>query len=167
VWDTVTTPIDTEPESNGWDPYQLIARRRLHASGMVGLVLLVDACRAAWAKQQVDAWGGVRGGLLSTWLGSSGDQNAWDSCFTRTLVQLLDRGVSAAEHPRPALVPELVPADLQPLAAKACPSQAPRLGGYEHHNPEPAAARPLLERALTIDEAAYGPEHPAVPALRR
>jgi len=32
---------------------------------------------------------------------------------------------------------------------------------------EPAAARPLLERALTIDEAAYSPEHPTVPALRR
>ena len=27
---------------------------------------------------------------------------------------------------------------------------------------EPAAARPLLERALTIGEAAYGPDHPAV-----
>ena len=63
VWDTVATPIDTEPESNGWDPYDLINRRRLHAAGMVGLVLLVDACRAAWAKQQVDAWGGVHGGL--------------------------------------------------------------------------------------------------------
>jgi hypothetical protein len=27
---------------------------------------------------------------------------------------------------------------------------------------EPAAARPLLERALGIDEEAYGPRHPAV-----
>ena len=27
---------------------------------------------------------------------------------------------------------------------------------------EPAAARPLLDRALAITEAAYGPEHPAV-----
>jgi hypothetical protein len=60
VWDTVAEPVDTEPESNGWDPYELVARRRPHALGMVGLVLLVDACRAAWAKQQVDAWGGVR-----------------------------------------------------------------------------------------------------------
>ena len=27
---------------------------------------------------------------------------------------------------------------------------------------EPAAARPLLERALRIDEAAHGPDHPTV-----
>jgi hypothetical protein len=27
---------------------------------------------------------------------------------------------------------------------------------------EPAAARPLCERALQIDEAAYGPDHPCV-----
>jgi hypothetical protein len=32
---------------------------------------------------------------------------------------------------------------------------------------EPAAARPLLDRALAITEAANGPEHPVVPALRR
>ena len=30
---------------------------------------------------------------------------------------------------------------------------------------EPAAARPLLERALAIDESTYGPDHPDV-ALR-
>jgi hypothetical protein len=42
-----------------------------------------------------------------------------------------------------------------------------RAGTYLQSRGEPAAARPLLERALTIDEAAYGPEHPAVRALRR
>jgi NACHT domain len=151
VWDTVAAPIDTEPESNGWNPYQLVGRRRPHAAGMVGLVLLVDACQAAWAKQQVDAWGGVRGGLLSAWLGSSGDQNAWDACFTRTLVRLLERGVDAAGHPRGALVPELVPVDLQPLAAAACPNQAPRLGGYEHHNPVLVVARNRRASALAAE----------------
>ena len=87
VWDTVATPIDTEPESNGWDPYQLIARRRLHASGMVGLVLLVDACRAAWAKQQVDAWGGVRSCSRPAWsppatkrLGMPASPAPWSGC---------------------------------------------------------------------------------------
>jgi tetratricopeptide (TPR) repeat protein len=29
---------------------------------------------------------------------------------------------------------------------------------------QPDAARPLLERALAIDEASYGPSHPAVAA---
>ena len=42
-----------------------------------------------------------------------------------------------------------------------------RAGTYLRSRGEPAAARPLLERALSIHEAAYGPEHPAVPALRR
>jgi hypothetical protein len=141
VWDTVAEPIDTEPESNGWDPYRLVIRRRPHTSGMVGLVLLVDACRAAWAKQQVDGWGGVRAGLLSAWLGSSGDHTAWDACFTRSLIQRLERGVSAAEHPRAALVPDLLAADLEALAAADCPAQAPRLGGYESHNPVLVVAR--------------------------
>jgi len=42
-----------------------------------------------------------------------------------------------------------------------------RAGTYLQSRGEPAAARPLLERALSIHEAAYGPEHPTVPALRR
>jgi len=42
-----------------------------------------------------------------------------------------------------------------------------RAGTYLRSRGEPAAARPLLERALSIHEAAYGPEHPTVPALRR
>jgi transposase-like protein len=141
VWDTVAEPIDTEPESNGWGPYELVARRQPHAKDVVGLVLLVDACRAAWAKQQVDAWSGVRAGLLSAWLGSSGDHNAWDGCFTRTLVRLLEQGVAASEHPRRLLVPELLPTDLEPLVTRACPRQAPRLGGYESHNPVLVLAR--------------------------
>ena len=37
-----------------------------------------------------------------------------------------------------------------------------RAGIYLQSRGEPAAARPLLDRALTITEAAYGPEHPAV-----
>ena len=59
---------------------------------MVGLVLLVDACYASWAKQQVDSWSGVRGGLLSAWLGASGDHQAWDGCFTKTLIKVLGAG---------------------------------------------------------------------------
>ena len=33
VWDTVADPKDTEPESNGWDPYQLVERRRAYTAG--------------------------------------------------------------------------------------------------------------------------------------
>ena len=44
VWDTVAAPVDTEPESNGWDPYQLVVARRRYTPNMVGVVLLIDAC---------------------------------------------------------------------------------------------------------------------------
>src|SRR5664280_532873 len=37
-----------------------------------------------------------------------------------------------------------------------------RAGTYLRSRGEPAAARPLLDRALAITEAAHGPEHPAV-----
>ena len=135
VWDTVAEPEDTERESNGWDPYELVTRRRGYCPEMVGLVLLVDACQASWAQKQVEAWGGVSGGLLSAWLGSSGDHTAWDACFSKTLVRVLKRGVSADEHPRRALVPDLLASDIEAVTATVCPYQAPRLGGYESHNP--------------------------------
>jgi Tetratricopeptide repeat/NACHT domain len=141
VWDTVAKPVDTEPESNGWDPYELIARRRPHITDLVGLVLLVDACDASWAKQQVDAWSGVGGGLLSAWLGASGDQEAWDSCFTKTLIAVLGQGLDVDEHPRKVLVPDLLVTDLEPVLAGHCRHQAPRLGGYANHNPVLTIAR--------------------------
>ncbi|WP_175542876.1 tetratricopeptide repeat protein, partial [Actinopolymorpha cephalotaxi] len=154
VWDTVAKPVDTEPESNGWDPYELIRRRRNHLPNIVGLVLLVDACYASWAKQQVDAWSGVQGGLLSAWLGSSGDQPAWDGCFTKTLVQVLGQGLDVAEHPRRALVPDLLASDLEPVLT-GCQDQAPRLGGFESHNPVLFVARnrraSQLGAALGVD----------------
>ena len=142
VWDTVAHPVDTEPESNGWDPYQLVERRMAHTASMVGLVFLVDACSASWAKPQVDRWSGVRGEeLLSAWLGASGDHQAWDGCFTKTLVRMLERGLGATEHHRGVLVPELLITDLEPVMAEQCPRQRPRLGGFASHNPVLAVAR--------------------------
>ncbi len=134
VWDTVADPIGTQPESNGWDPYQLVADRRAYTRSMVGLVLLVDACYASWAEHQVDSWSGVGGGLLSAWLGASGDEQAWDACFTKTLITVLERGLDAAEQRQRLLVPDLLVTDLQPVMAAHCRHQAPRLGGLEYHN---------------------------------
>ena len=108
---------------------------------MVGVVLLVDACYASWAEQQVDSWRGVRGGLLSAWLGASGDEQAWDGCFTKTLITVLERGLDAADHPRKALLPDLLVTDLQPVVEAHCRPQAPRLGGFHSHNPVLAVAR--------------------------
>ena len=126
AWDTVAAPVDIEPESNGWDPYGLVARRRAHTAGMVGLVLLVDACYASWAKQQVDSWSGVHGGLLSAWLGASGDQLPLGTAASqKTLISLLERGLDASEHPRGLLVQELLVTDLEPVIALHCRLQAP------------------------------------------
>ena len=135
VFDTAARPEGTEPEDRAWDPYETVARRRPKLPNMVGLVLLVDACYASWAKQQVDAWSGVRGGLLAAWLGSSGDHEAFDACFTRTIVTVLEEGLEASQHPRQALVPELLVVDLEPTLGERCHLQAPRLGGYSSHNP--------------------------------
>jgi hypothetical protein len=40
-----------------------------------------------------------------------------------------------------------------------------RTGTYLRVHGQPGAARPLLERALAIDEAAYGPDHPTVAVI--
>jgi hypothetical protein len=39
-------------------------------------------------------------------------------------------------------------------------------GRYLLNRGEPGEARPLLERALAIDEQAYGPNHPTVVVYR-
>jgi hypothetical protein len=141
AWDTVAHPVDTEAESRGWDPYDDIDRRLPHSGGMGGLVLVVDACRASWAKAGVAGWSGVGGGLLSAVLAASGDEAAWDACLTRTLVAVVEAGLVAAEHPRRILVPELEASDIEPLVAARCTHQTPRLGGYQNHNPVLYVAR--------------------------
>lgn len=135
AWDTVAAPIDTEPESRGWDPYDDIDRRRLHCAGMGGLVLVVDACGAGWAKEAIDAWSGVRGGLLSAVLAASGDGDAFDACLTRTVVDALHSGLTAAVHPRAMPLPELLTLDIEPVVARRCPHQTPRVAGHQSHNP--------------------------------
>ena len=98
MWDTVAEPVNTASKSKGWDPYAIVTEQMPDITRMVGMVLLVDACYASWAKQQVDAWSGVKGGLLAAWLGASGDQEAWDGCFTRTLVKVLEEGLEKSQH---------------------------------------------------------------------
>lgn len=160
AWDTVAAPVDTEPESRGWDPYADIERRRPHCERMGGLVLLVDACWASWAKMGVDAWSGVRGGLVSAVLAASGDHVAWDGCLTRKVIDILRSGLTVSEHPRRVLVPELMAADIEPIVARRCVNQTPLLGGYQTHNPvlyvgRNAAAEHVAGR-LGLDGATAG-----------
>jgi energy-coupling factor transporter ATP-binding protein EcfA2 len=135
AWDTVAEPIDTQPESRAWEPYADIADRVPNCRGMTGLVLVVDACRASWAKTGIAAWSGVRGGLMSAVLAASGDHPAWDACLTRTVVDVLRDGLARDAHHRRTLVTELLALDIEPLANESCQHQTARLDGHEAHNP--------------------------------
>jgi hypothetical protein len=151
AWDTVEHPVGTEPESGGWDPYGDIDRRLDFCAGVGGLVLVVDACAASWAKAGVEAWSGVRGGLLSAVLAASGDEAAWDACLTRTVMAVLGSGLAAGDHHRRVLVAELLALDIEPVAARRCGHQTPRVGGFQSHNPVL-----FLGRNKAADELARG-----------
>ena len=135
VWDTLAEPVDDEPESRGWDPYDDVRRRLPHCPGLAGLVLVVDACWGSWSTATVASWSGVRGGLLSAVLAASEDTPAWDACLTRTVREVLASGLTAVECARKALLPELLVGDIQPVAAQRCPDQVPRVSGFESGNP--------------------------------
>lgn len=160
LWDTVKQPVDTEPESRAWDPYRDIDARRPHTQQLAGLVLVVDACQASWAKAGIEGWSGVREGLLSAVLAASGDESAWDACLTRTLVDVLRTGLSATQHNRRTLVAELLAADVEPVAAGRCRSQTPRVDGYQSHNPVLFLGRNIaaddLARRLGLDGGTAG-----------
>jgi tetratricopeptide (TPR) repeat protein len=55
-------------------------------------------------------------------------------------------------------------ADAPPSQLDDCSWLLDRAGTYSLVHGRPGAARPLMERALTITEATYGPEHPTVAA---
>jgi tetratricopeptide (TPR) repeat protein len=160
AWDTVAEPIDTQPESRAWEPYADITARWPHCPGMTGLVLVVDSCKASWAKAGVAAWSGVRSGLMSVVLAASGDHSAWNACLTRTIEGLLREGLPAAAHHRRVLVSELLALDVEPLAAERCVSQTPHIDGRQSHNPVLKLARnpaaDALARQLGLDATTAG-----------
>jgi hypothetical protein len=135
MWDTIAEPLGDDAKSRGWDVYEQIDSGMSYCDGIAGLVLVVDACSASWAKTAIDAWSGVSGGLLSAVLAASGDHQAWDACLTRTVVGALRRGVSAAEHPDRILMPELRATDLTRMATARCRHQTPRISGFQYHDP--------------------------------
>jgi len=81
-------------------------------------------------------------------------------------------GTSAPEHwPRSVLLPHVLAAvslvdDTADTDIAADTSWLlDRAGSYLHTQGRPRQARPLLERALALDQTAYGPEHPYVGAI--
>src|SRR5262245_18669538 len=73
-----------------------------------------------------------------------------------TWAVLLPRGLAAV-----SLVDDTAYTD-DPHVAAATSWLLDRAGSYLRTQGRPRQARPLLERALTIAETAYGPEHPDV-----
>ena len=79
----------------------------------------------------------------------SGDVRTWPACS-----RLLAHALAAADRCEPLAV-----------AAAETARLLNQAGGYLHGRAEFARARACLERALKIDEAAYGPDHPKVAAV--
>jgi hypothetical protein len=52
--------------------------------------------------------------------------------------------------------------DVQPGDSQRVADLLDRAGTYLQVHARPSEARPLFERALRIDEASYGPDHPIV-----
>jgi len=74
------------------------------------------------------------------------DVHTWPEC-----ARLLPHALAAAGH-----------AEAQPVAGEATARLLNQAGLYLHGRAEFAAARDAFQRALAIDERAYGPDHPTV-----
>jgi hypothetical protein len=91
-----------------------------------GLGALIDACysgKAGFGAAQ--AWvSGLQGTLRFEMLTAAADRPAANACFSRTLVKLLQEGISAApsEH--------LLCAHVRPLIEGSCPNQVPQHPSY-------------------------------------
>jgi tetratricopeptide (TPR) repeat protein len=98
--------------------------------------------RAEWAARAVElVWAG--------WPDQSWLPAAWPGCG-----QLLPHALAAAEH-----------AEELPVARGWTASLLDRVGMYLFGRAELTTARAILERALAIFEAAYGPDHPDVATI--
>ena len=75
--------------------------------------------------------------------------------------QAWPRWQRALPHVLVACIPDPSPAE-----ANATSWLLDRASSYLQSRAEPAAARPLLEQALRINEAAHGPDHPSSLAVR-
>lgn len=132
--DTAPEPIDSQPESRAWDPYSTIAERLPNARGMIGLILIVDACYSGWALPAVNGWQNVKEPYRTTWFGAAQDSEAWDACLTKVVVDVLERGLTPDEHPRHAWIRRLFISDVIPSATKQCRAQDPRVVGHDVDN---------------------------------
>jgi hypothetical protein len=135
VWDTVEMPASIEEPDNGWDPYATIDTLRPACPHVTGLILIVDACFGSWAVQRVRGWAGVNARFRSVWLASSRNEPAYDGCLTKTLVQALEKGVPAGQHPDGTLVPRLRGDLFAYLVKQDCAGQEPTLDGFQYWDP--------------------------------
>ena len=77
---------------NGWDIYSEI-EYLLEDTNAVGLVLTIDACYASNATTQIGGWANREGIGPHLWMGASQNAQAFDACFTKTILNLIRTGV--------------------------------------------------------------------------
>ncbi|MFI7002364.1 tetratricopeptide repeat protein [Nocardia sp. NPDC050175] len=86
-----------------------------------GLIVLVDACEAGAGVEDAHRWIEVidpTAGRIEV-LAAANDGDAYNGCFTRTMLAIFDRGM-------PQQGAYLLPGDLRPEIASACTYQVPR-----------------------------------------
>jgi hypothetical protein len=97
-----------------WNVYA-DAGDELHAGAPLGFVLLVDACQASSARPKVSGWSNDVSNHV--WIGASQHTNAFDGCFTRTLLTTMQTGSRTGRH-RP--LPELRSRNVRDLVNQSC-----------------------------------------------
>ncbi len=101
--------------SEAWNPYQEVAEL-IGARRIPGFVFLVDACHAASARPEIGRWGDASETYV--WFGASQDTEAFNGCFSRTLLHVMEEGDSARTGLFP--VPDLHSTHLRPLVDQRC-----------------------------------------------
>lgn len=115
----VDSAVYPATDDEAWNPYQQVKQLLPH-SKLPGLMLLVDACMASSALPSVAGWLDVTGRSPHLWLGSSQQTQSFDGCFTRTIVDLLRRGLPESAHPTHDLKQRLEVGDIRRIVDGAC-----------------------------------------------
>lgn len=135
VWDTAEMPASDDDPYRGWNLYDDVGRLRRDFRHLRGLVLVVDACEASFANDDVARWSSAEAQFRGVWLGSSRTTPAYDGCFTTRFADLLDQGLPAAEAPNGELLYRIRADTVAWRLEGSCPDQKPVQQGYQDWDP--------------------------------
>ena len=112
----IDSPTVPQTSYDAWNPYRGALELLQSSFKPPGFVFLVDACHAAAARPEVALWGTDTSAHV--WMGSSQHSNAFDGCFSRTLLEVMRRGDLTRAGVRP--VAEIHSRDLRPVVDARC-----------------------------------------------